>query len=207
MLKTLLITALLLLSAQESIGQFTVPQHTGARGASGPPFSDSFAYTGNLSANWSGDTTSFTAASGSLAPTVSSATTPAWWSAGTFANNQFSCTTISANPSTSSSSILPAIRMTSVSAGYIMYINSGTTWQLYNANLTLITTGTGSVTVGHEYCLYAVGTSLTFEDKTTSTTILTATDSSYSSGSAGINVYGDNTTNTISHWRGGNGTP
>ena len=200
MLKTVVVALMLLSSWPLPLkAQYVhVPFNKGASG-----FSDSFAYTGNLSSNWSGATTSFTAASGSLAPQVSFNTNTAWWSAGTFANDQYSCVTQLSY--TSGNAIMPAVR-SSASTGYLVYFSSGT-FQLWLFTTSMLTSATGTLTNGHEYCLYVVGSALTLEDKTTSTTILTATDTTFSSGAAGINTFGDNTANTISHWRGGNGLP
>lgn len=194
-------TALLLLALLQVI---TGPSRTVSTSGGGGD-SDSFAYTGNLSANWTGDVSSFTAATGTLTGPTTGATATAWWAAATFANNQYACTTIGTFTS-GGEAIGPAIRMTTLTSGYITYAD-GSSWQLWLASGTMIGSVSAGVTNGNEYCLYAVGTSLVVEDKTTSTALISVTDSTYSSGYAGLNTYADTTSTTITHWRGGNGTP
>lgn len=195
----------LLLSAAG--GQYMpVPFNKGATAPAG--FSDSFAYTGNLSANWTGDVSGFAASSGTLTTITNFISNVAWWQAGTFTNAQYSCTKIGTY--TGSGHIVgQGVRLSSSTSGYQAFFD-GSTWQLWLGNGLNPMNVAGSVTSGHEYCLVIdSGFDLTLEDFTASTTILTYTDSSstYASGAAGVNAFGNNNTNTITRWRGGSGLP
>lgn len=197
-----------LLLFQTTTGAVTNTGGPTTRGSSSPPtFSDNFAYTGPLSANWTCYAGGFTVASGFAYPDGAAFDICGYTAGGVIANDQFACTTISADGASTHDIPLPGVRLSSSSAGYITFYSSNT-WNIFQGTaMSIASTTTPALVVGHQYCLFIVGTNLTLEDFTASTTILTVSDSTYASGYPGMTSFGSQPTNQASSWRGGAGTP
>jgi hypothetical protein len=135
----------------------------------------------------------------------SSAQSDAAYTGATFTNNQYSCLTL-ATGGPDGSYLGPAVRVssTAVTAYFAEWAQSSATINIQSvvAGSYGLSSSSVPVTIGHEYCLRAVGSTLTLTDN--GTTVLTATDSSIASGYAGIAAYGNGTSYTGSNWRAGN---
>ncbi len=153
-------------------------------------YSDSFSGTSLNVTNWSIQQGSFNVASG-LISDGSSGASFAYYTNGTFGNNEYSCMTLN-TIGTGSSGVGVSVRSTNT--GHNRYEAIA-----YPFGITISTVQSGSVTqllgftavtAGHEYeyCLRAVGTTISITDN--GTTIETVTDSTNTTGPAGISFDG-----------------
>jgi hypothetical protein len=131
----------------------------------------------------------------------------AWYNAGTFTANQASCLTLYS--ATAGENVGIAVRLASSGTTGYFYLTDGTSagyiQKAVSGTVTNLGSSFGPITIGHEFCLSAVGTTITLKDITSSTTLRTVTDSSISSGSAGIGAYNTVTGETSgSAWLGYN---
>jgi hypothetical protein len=135
----------------------------------------------------------------------SSAQSTAAYTGATFTNNQYSCLTLFSGGA-SASHLGPGVRIssTAVTAYFAEWHQSSATIQLQSiiAGTFTYSGPSAPATVGHEYCLKAVGSTLTVTDN--GTVVITGTDTGITSGYAGISAYGNGTSYTGSNWRGGN---
>jgi hypothetical protein len=156
----------------------------------------------SLSANWTTTLGSFTVSSGNVGSS-SGGQALTYYNVGTWTANQYSCVTLST--AATGDFVGPGARIAaSGNTAYFAELAAGTQTniQLVNAGSYSVLTGNVAVTIGHEYCLKAVGSTLTLTDN--GTTVLTATDSTLTTGYAGLSSYSSASGTTVKLWRGGN---
>jgi hypothetical protein len=161
---------------------------------------------GGLGVNWTA--LSFTGATGAAINSdvlvgANTTTSGNYWAANSFGNNQYSQITVATPPS--SGWVGVTVRMTGTGEGYLAIYFSGS-FYIYNESGTTtptqLATVSGSLSAGDILCLAVTGTTLTLYQNGTS--ILTTTDSTYTSGAPGVMFFND--TSTVSLWAGGDGT-
>jgi hypothetical protein len=166
------------------------------------PAADDFnrADSASLGANWTADSTLSTAGiSGNQMTAYGPDYALSWWSADTFSNDQYAQATITGTGGDTG----VAVRV-SGDNGYIAYwAGSGSTGLFIlrrdaGAYVTLATLASQSL-VGQVLRIEATGTTITV--KKNGTAVLTATDATYATGSAGIYA---TTGGTLDDWSGGN---
>lgn len=195
--------------------QFTVPMHTGALASSGSgpvqpcggaECTDNFPGTSLNMANWTVVVPGLFVVSSGTVRGNSSGQSNAAYTGATFTNDQYSCLTL-ATGGTNSAHFGPGVResATQVTEYFAEWHQSSNTIQLQSIiNGTFTYSGPSApVTVGHEYCLKAVGSTLTVTDNGV-VVIGPVTDTGITSGYAGISAFGNGVDYTASNWRGGN---
>lgn len=128
-----------------------------------------------------------------------------YWDADTFANDQYS-QLVSTESSASFRSVGPAVRIqTGALQCYAAAISTSHGVQIYRVDATDTETALGtpaSYTSGATYRIEAEGTTIRIKEN--GTTVTSATDSTYSSGYAGIAAFGNGTESVGDTWEAGN---
>jgi hypothetical protein len=141
----------------------------------------------------------------------------AWWnpSTNTFSANQFSqvtCNTVGGTPPYGGQQCGVGVEMSGASlalfTGYVVFADpSGNTWALYrqDAGISYNSLASGSHTAADGDVLYLEDNAGVLTFKINGTTLATHSDSTYSSGQPGINVYsnGSGTDIGLNTWSGG----
>lgn len=162
-----------------------------------------------LSSSWSCPAGNFTVSGGQIWGTA--ATDICYYSAATFPSDQWTCYTLAAQNPNSGTQIGPAARVSADGKSwYWVKINGGTATITAQANGAWqgAITGAISVVAGHEYCLFATGTTISLTDSATSgvagNTVLTVANSTIASGSPGMQqVAAPGPGNNLSAFRAG----
>jgi len=166
-------------------------------------------YLATYSANWTNNKNAFRISSNRVGPAGFS-TSMSHWNADTFDDNQYAEGTI-ASISTSGTWVGVAIRASAASSdGYGFYaayssVQSDTLFKLVSDTRTVINSSAGEFVSNDTIRLEATGTTLTPMRNGSTHTMGTSTDSSHSSGYAGLSGYGNAyTTNNLDNWSAGN---
>lgn len=171
------------------------------------------AFTGTvLSKNWTVLSGSFTVSGGQVWGV--GASDLAYYSGTTFSSDQWSCFTLAAQSPKSGTQVGPAVRISPKGdSWYWVKINGGTATITAQAGGVWqgAITGTVGVVAGHEYCLFATGTTISLTDSTTpgsaGNIVLTVANSSIASGSPGMQqVASPGSGNNLSAFRAGPAT-
>lgn len=171
------------------------------------------AFTGTvLSKNWTVLSGSFTVSGGQV--WGAGASDLAYYSGATFTSDQWSCFTLAAQSPKSGTQIGPAVRISPKGdSWYWVKINGGTATITAQANGAWqgAITGAIGVVAGHEYCLFATGTTISLTDSATpgsaGITALSVANSSIASGSPGMQqVAAPGSGNNLSAFRAGPAT-
>ncbi len=157
--------------------------------AMGQQVYDAFGST-SLDSNFTTTSGSFATNNGGVYPTGGSLSAAAY-STGTFTNDQSGCLMY---PSPTANLAGPSVRMSKTAAtGYMTFMGS-TGFELYlvvgGNGTTNVTTSTILPIATHEYCVTAVGTTISLIDNTAGTTVLSMTEATIASGAPGLSSYG-----------------
>jgi hypothetical protein len=172
------------------------------------PASDNF-NRASLGSNWTTITGSndIGISSNAAVGTVNGQTSSAYWNADTFAADQYCEVTLSLFPNITWMG--PMVRMsTSANNGYSAQAerSGSTTLKLYRTDAGSTTqigsTYTGSVVQGDVIRIEVEGDTITL--KQNGTTRVTATDSTYTTGQAGLWIFTNSTARTLDDWTAGN---